>query len=146
MFSVVSFIPEHVSQIDIHDVYSGDLEVLRLQAPMIYQANNCFTVTLILDGKVAGVVGMAVAWPGVADAWTLLSKAACAHPMELHHCVSKIIRSYTKMLGVVRLSAASRASNAQGQRWLKALGFKPEGLMRKYGPDGSDWYLYARVR
>jgi hypothetical protein len=38
-----------------------------------------------------------------------------------------------------------RCSDQRAFRWAKAIGFEPEAKMRRYGPDGSDFYLMSRV-
>lgn len=47
--------------------------------------------------------------------------------------------------GITRVWCAVDASDDNGHRWLRALGFEPEGLMRKYAK-GRDYVLYAKVR
>jgi RimJ/RimL family protein N-acetyltransferase len=43
-----------------------------------------------------------------------------------------------------RLQFVIDESNFLAIRWAKALGFVEEGLMRQYGPDKSNHFMYAR--
>ena len=45
-----------------------------------------------------------------------------------------------------RIEALCRADLEPAQRWLRRLGFEYEGPARRYGPDGSDFMRYARVK
>jgi hypothetical protein len=47
--------------------------------------------------------------------------------------------------GVRRFQMSVRADFGPGIRWAKLLGFEPEGVLSKYGPDGADHILYAKV-
>ena len=44
-----------------------------------------------------------------------------------------------------RIQIEVKTDYRMGCRWAEALGFKREGLMRRWMPDGSDAYLYGRV-
>ena len=46
---------------------------------------------------------------------------------------------------LVRIQAAVRADWPEAQRFAEFLGLENEGLMRKYGPDGSDYFRFAKV-
>lgn len=45
-----------------------------------------------------------------------------------------------------RIQAAVHAGYAQAIRFIEHFNFQREGLMRQYGPDGADYWLYAWVR
>ena len=45
----------------------------------------------------------------------------------------------------MRIQAAVRADWPEAQRFAEFLGLENEGLMRKYGPDGSDYFRFAKV-
>jgi len=44
-----------------------------------------------------------------------------------------------------RIQASVCASDVRANRYAQWLGFEKEGIMRKYGPDGTDYIRYARV-
>ena len=44
-----------------------------------------------------------------------------------------------------RIQASISVKDAKAKRFAEWLGFENEGIMKKYGPDGSDYYRYARV-
>jgi RimJ/RimL family protein N-acetyltransferase len=44
-----------------------------------------------------------------------------------------------------RIQASVHANDKQAIRYVEWLGFENEGLMKKFGPDGSDYYRFARV-
>lgn len=146
MFEIIQFLPEHIENFeDPHDIYVGSLSTLKSQAEFLYKSPACHTVSLVLDGRVEGVLGLTLFWEGNADCWTMLSKKACQHPITLHRLAMRIMGAYTENLKLRRLSAGTPIDQPEGSRWLETLGFKREGVMVKYGPDGKDWVLYART-
>ena len=46
---------------------------------------------------------------------------------------------------LVRLQTAVRTDWPQAQRFAQFFGLENEGLMKKYGPDGTDYFRYSRV-
>lgn len=145
MFRIGLFFPEQVKSIAHHEVYEGSIDLLYRQAQQIYINPACHTVTLYLNEKPEAIFGLTVLWDGNADVWTLLSKEACRHPISLQKAAKSLLERYSQNLELRRISAATDPKHKGGSRWLESLGFQREGTMRKYGPDGSDWDLYARV-
>jgi len=60
--------------------------------------------------------------------------------------VHTAVLDYLKHTHLARVEMAVRSDNSVDMRWAKMLGFKLEGFMEKYFPDGSDGYLLARVK
>jgi RimJ/RimL family protein N-acetyltransferase len=46
---------------------------------------------------------------------------------------------------IKRLQTSVKADSKLALRFAEWLGLKQEGLMKNYGPDGSDYYRYARI-
>lgn len=76
--------------------------------------------------------------------WAMISPAAGIHFVALHRAASRFIES----LCMERIEATVEAGFTPGCRWLEMLGFHCETPvpMRRFGQDGRDHYLYARVR
>jgi hypothetical protein len=45
-----------------------------------------------------------------------------------------------------RIETTVSVGHLAAHRWCQMLGYKPEGRMRKYDPDGSDAVMYALIR
>lgn len=97
----------------------------------------------LADGEVVALAGILPQWRGVGLAWSWLGRGWRGHAREITERVA---------LGLdesefVRIEAAVRVDYARGHRWLQRLGFVMETpLARKWGPDGADYSIYARVR
>ena len=135
----------------------GHLAVLRLQAaqdllqPLL--ADPAYGVSIavpglswsgITDGSVIGCAGILPQSPGRAIAWALIGSIPARDWVAVTGMVRRQIAE-ARRHGLWRIEAVVRADFPAGRRWVEALGFACEGLMRAYGPDRSDCYLYARV-
>ena len=84
-------------------------------------------------------------WPGAVRAWTMLTDEVLdRRPLTLHRIVKGELQRFTEAMQLRRIEAVVRHDHQVGHRWIQRLGFKWEGLMRKYGINGEDFDLYAR--
>jgi len=91
-----------------------------------------------------GAYGYIEMWPGVARIWALFSETLLTHYWV---SLSKNVRILVLEDSTYhRIEATCHHNDKSGAVFLEWLGFQQEGLMRKYGPTGENFYLYARVR
>lgn len=55
------------------------------------------------------------------------------------------VKHFMKELGLLRVHTTIRADFSTAEKWIKILGFEKEGLMRKFGPEGEDHFLFSKV-
>mgnify|MGYP003671506105 CR=1 FL=1 len=48
-------------------------------------------------------------------------------------------------LNLRRLQIVVDVNREKAVQWADFLGFKREGVMKRYGPEGHDYYMYARI-
>lgn len=82
---------------------------------------------------------------GVYEVFALISEATSRMPLEFHKKVLGLMDRWYHDRNVHRIQMSVRLGSEQEERWAKSLGFKREGLMRKYGPDRTDYWLYGRT-
>ncbi len=98
------------------------------------------------DGELLGCGGYYQPWAGSAHCWVWETPAAHKHPQGVHKLVKRAILLLERDKGIWRISCDVRCGNTRAERWVELLGFVKEATMRRFGPDGSDFSLYARVR
>lgn len=64
---------------------------------------------------------------------------------ELIWVLRESIGHYMRELELSRVHATIRADFPNAEKWIKIVGFEKEGLMRCYGPDKEDHFLFAKV-
>ncbi len=52
---------------------------------------------------------------------------------------------FMNQLKLRRVHTTIRADFPTAEKWIKILGFEKEGLMRKFGPEGEDHFLFSKV-
>lgn len=147
MISVVPLELEHLEMLGDPASEPGLRERLdgaRAYWPRVIESGTAFSA--FAEGRLLGCAGWVQAWPGVAEVWVWETPAIHDYPVAAHKLIQRAVRHLLNGRGYWRISCEVRAGNERGERWVRALGFEREGLLRKRAPDGADTLLYARVR
>jgi hypothetical protein len=107
-----------------------------------YYASRGVGYTGFVGDAIAGCAGVVTYWPGVGEAWAVLTDVGRAHPLFVHRSVSRGLREIVASSRLRRVQADVVADFAIGRRWVECLGFEFESLMRRYGPNGEDFARY----
>ena len=97
------------------------------------------------ENGIIGCAGIAPIWPGVGHAWVVAGKHYKNHRIWMHKQVIDYMNKIIAGMELTRVQANVVCSFTPGIQWLERMGFKLEGKMYQYGPDGADHYLYARI-
>jgi len=93
------------------------------------------------DGKLVAIAGIVCPWPGMGEAWAVLSipdSPGCVLSINRH--LRRIFGGMIRNMGLKRIQANVDVGSQVAIRWAEWLGFKQEGgIMRKYGPNGEDF-------
>lgn len=104
---------------------------------------ECGPAFAMADGlAVWGCAGVCEIEPHRATAWALIHEEIGARYFRFH----KAVLSFLVGCKYQRVELATRDGDANAERWAKMLGFKWEGCMDRYFPDGGMGNLYARVK
>ena len=96
----------------------------------------------IVNEEVLGCSGVCEIEPHRATAWALIHEDIGTRFFQFH----KAVLSFLKECKYQRVEMATCDGFSKAERWAEMLGFKWEGCMQKYFPDGSLGNLYARVK
>ena len=96
-------------------------------------------------GKPIIIVGCITLWTGVCELWMLTDTALTSVVRPFWTATTRLVDILMDELSIVRVQCTVSASNAPAIRFIKALKFSEEGLLTAYGPDGSDYFMYARL-
>lgn len=105
---------------------------------------NPYAYTALLDGAPIVLAGVLPLWLGVGEAWSYISSEATHRPFWLHRTVKRIFDQICMEHHFHRLQANCE-ENSKEIKWLISLGFKEEGLMKKYSPEKKDMVRLAKV-
>jgi len=96
-------------------------------------------------GKPIIIFGCIKLWPGVCELWMLTDTAITSVVRPFWTSAPRLIDILMDELSIVRAQCTVCARNPPAIRFIKALGFVEEGLLKCYGPDGSDFYMFGRL-
>ena len=99
----------------------------------------------IHNGHLVGCGGIIPLWDGVAECWLVGGWRLGSHKISAVRALTATLAHQVKKQQLRRLQAVVQADWDEAVRFVEFLRFKREGLLRGYGPDGSDHYVYARI-
>ena len=147
--SNIEFIPfenEHAEFILDQGLNSKLLELKPEHRKYAYYLKEIgMSFTGMLNNKPIAAGGVFPLWNGVAEGWVLATEEINKYPITF----SKVIKLRCDMLlknnSIKRFQTSVKADCDVAIRFAKFLGLKEEGLMKNYGPDGADFYRFARI-
>ena len=98
----------------------------------------------IWRGRVVAAFGMRFYWQGVAEAWMLPGEGIEHNAISLVKGARSLFDIAIERNEIRRLQIAVKVENDTAYKFAKAVGFGVESVMRKFGPEGSDYYLMTR--
>jgi hypothetical protein len=145
MIKSIAFKPGHLDLIELSDVHSGDPGLIEA-----YQTGNVgmdFGLTIINQDtkRVLGVMNGIRIHPKCMEVCMVVSKDALEYPISFFKEVSFMLDKHIEALGLTRVQATIRVGHPHLVKWIEMLGFRLEGVLEKFGMDGDDYMLYARV-
>lgn len=140
--------------ITIRDLQNGDLDYVRENPlegavknyPKMFPTPPAFTA--LFEGNIVGVGGMIILWDGVGEMWLMLTadcKREGAFGMIAFEAIKKKVDELIKEYKMKRVQCTVRIDFPKAKRMVEALGFRQEGIMLRYCPDGCDVWRYARI-
>lgn len=146
MIKTIPFTSAHARMIKLNEGY--DPSVLANYSNMA----GFFVETVAWDrgfGKqfeILAVLSGCMIMRGNFEVSALVSDDAKKCPIQFARHVSRRLDHYDEQLGLRRIQCTVRTGFPFLVKFIELFGFEREGLMRKFGPEGDDYYLYARVK
>ena len=97
----------------------------------------------VVDGEPIAIAGILPRWEGVGMAWAWLSRDW----RKYARAITDRIMAELDASPLRRIELAVKVGYDRGDAWAKRLGFVVETeCAKKWGPDGSDYRLYVRLK
>lgn len=90
--------------------------------------------------------GVIIHWPGVGEVWMFLSDWIYSHPVEFCRISKRKLDEVISENNLWRVQAPICADMTANIAFAQAMGFNPEGTLRKFGPDGKDYIMYSLIK
>lgn len=93
-----------------------------------------------------GIFGAVQLWPGVGEAWALPGHEARRRPVDFVRASRVILDQLADIGNFRRLQCYVRASHNSSVQFAKVCYFGQEARLSRFGPEGADYFLFARFR
>lgn len=146
-----------VETIDFHPTHLDVMDIRQEEITGVMTLDNAYehfkalgehsieAKTFLYDGRVLFCAGFLRLWEGVAECWMIPSIYVGSAPLTF----SKILRQYVYDImdsGDFHRLQTTTPDDAKHDRWMRFLGLKKEGILRKYTHNQQDYVMYARTR
>jgi len=101
--------------------------------------------TLFYEKEPALVMGLEYKFPAVYEAWLIPGEKCYEHGALLSRGARRFFDRIQTRLNLRRIQIVVNVHHETAIRWAEFLKFTREGRMTKYGPEGDDYYMYARI-
>jgi len=101
--------------------------------------------TIFYQGQPALCYGFEYKWQTNIEAWLVPGKVAIKHGTLLSRGARRLFDKIGPHIGLRRLQIVVDVDREKAVQWAEFLKFKREGVMKEYGPEGHDYYMYARL-
>ena len=139
----VPFTPDHAKSLKIEQRDVVAFGANDLSAMLSWQAKQGRAITVLLGKKPIAVWGSVSIWDGVEEAWFITEEFTRRYAVSMTRVAKLFISLRFQEASLHRLQITVRCDDKRAVRWAECLGFQTEGTMKKYGPDGSDFYLMS---
>jgi len=147
MLEISAFHPWDLDDLEIQDNQPSMAQCLTASPNLVEQLTNTpFACTASDEAGVILVAGVYELYPGVAECWGLIGKRFGEYSISIHRKALDILETLHNDYGYYRLQMMCQADFKEANRWARMLGFKEEGVMRRYGIWDTDYVLYAKIQ
>ena len=145
---VVDFLTEHAQElVDSDGVDIGTIQTAHTDFATYMDFLQSYGArTFLENGHIIGCAGVALLWEGVGEGWFMGSERMQKNRYSVIRYVRKMLFKHQENGPLRRIHANVRADWPEALRFAEFLGFTKEGLLRKFGPDGKDYYVLGRVK
>ncbi len=98
-----------------------------------------------VDGRIVASAGLVPLWQGVAEAWMISADDVGRHQVKVARQIRTMFDDVMCQRGIYRAQANIHHKFEKAIRLAEWLGFEQEGLMRRFGIEGDDYFRYAKV-
>jgi len=143
---IVPFMREHALKFKFEQPDLNGHEIHELQQRLCDQVEAGIGITVMQRGTPIGIFGAAKIWDGLHEAWFMVGEATRRYGIAMTKVAKKFILLKFQEDSLNRLQITVRCDDVRAYKWAKCLGFSEDGVMRRFGPDGSDFFMMSIVR
>ncbi len=143
---MIRAIPAETSHADLIKPKKLHGDVVAQREDIRAAIHNCPAITFVSpDEQIIAIVGFHEIYEGSGEIWALISDEVSKHPIAFGRKAKILLERFAKQHKMRRLQMVVRRGFKDAFDFAIFLGFQPEGTLRKYGPEGDDYYMMGKV-
>lgn len=130
------------------DLIGIDREDAEEMLPVYAEAGPAFSIFVDEPGEpllLLCIGGVGIIHEGVGAAWLLPSIYIADYKVGFHRTITRLIDDIIRANDLHRVQCYVHKDFEKSKKWVKRMGFEAEGLLKQFGQDKADYYIYARV-
>ena len=145
---ILPFKAYHVAQMDLREwdrkflASAPDLA----SASADYFEKNSMGFTGFAPEGIVGAGGLVKVFDTNWEAWVFTTPLFEKYGVRVGLLARKIVDNFFNSTSVLRIQAPIDSTHRHAMRFAEVMGLRREGILRKYGPEGQDFYMFARVK
>jgi RimJ/RimL family protein N-acetyltransferase len=140
------FHPAHLEMIEAHELTKRTpAQLAEWKEIITAQAQAGTAITAYLHGRPMACFGFLPIWTGVAEMWLLIEERGRKYGKSLTRAALTVRDFAVLSNNLHRLQITVRCGDIRAVKWAQAIGFDQEAVLHRYGPDQSDFYIFART-
>jgi RimJ/RimL family protein N-acetyltransferase len=140
------FHPAHLEMIEAHELTKRTpAQLAEWKSIIVAQAQAGTAITAYLHGRPVACFGFMKIWSGVAEMWLLIVERGRKYGKSLTRAALTVRDFAVLSNNLHRLQITVRCGDIRAVKWAQAIGFDQEATLHQYGPDQSDFYIFART-
>lgn len=141
MIEIREFQENDLKQIAARDIFGPDVVKTLL-------TNTDPKTTICHGDKILSIIGATFLFKNVVEFWTVTSDIDTLRPYlkEYIRALRIAIPVYMEKMNLKRAHITVPDTFPTAKKWGHALGFTLEGVLKNYGWDNQDYYMFARYR
>ena len=144
---IIPYRAEHLAGVEIRDLAPEHRDIVQSFEYLRMLENMGPGKTLQIDGvTVASIVFCKLLYRGVAEVVVLFGPLFEKYKRTVHRICRKCCDDVQTAYNLHRVEAKISLESRRDRRWAESMGFKVEGRVEAFGPQGQDYVQYARVR
>lgn len=133
-------------EINLMEVFGNEKHARENFVDAAQRGCPAFTIVFPNSDSPLACFGGHMLYPGFMEGWALVDQEVERYSYYYAKRAKFLIHWFFDSHNLRRMQLFTRADQPWAQRWAYYLGFELEGRLRKYGEDGQDYFLFARVR
>lgn len=145
-YRIAYFEPDHFFKLKLNSFDKANIEEHGDTDAMISELmSKGHSFSFIKENKIIALFGFYELWKGTIELWLIPSQEIQRHKFAGHKASLRFFTFLAQKFHAKRLQFAVCCSNMLADNWANRCYFQKEGVMRKYSPDGFDYFLYSRI-